>query len=127
MLIDYSATKTFTQTLQIDDIGNCAIHGEGSFRDGKVTLPGDYYMIIKTIFGKTVFIKWGPLMPDFTALPNTFKLEVKTSQYKKGTIMKEIQSFINDGMKSIHDAAEMLPEEAIKFLPEAINYTETLA
>ena len=127
MLIDYSATKTFTQTLQIDDIGNCAIHGEGSFRDGKVPFPGDYYMIVKTVMGKTTFIKWGPLMPDFVALPNTFKLEIKTSQYKEGTIMKEIQTFINDGLKGIHDATELLPEEAIEFLPEAINYTETLA
>ena len=26
MLIDYSATRTFTQTLQIDDIGNCPLY-----------------------------------------------------------------------------------------------------
>ena len=57
MLFDYSATRTFNQTLQIDDIGNCAIHGEGSFRDGRVTFAGDYYMIVKTIMGKTTFIK----------------------------------------------------------------------
>ena len=35
MLFDYSATRTFNQTLQIDDIGNCAIRGEGSYRDGR--------------------------------------------------------------------------------------------
>ena len=126
MLIDYNATKTFTQTLQIDDIGNCAIHGEGSFRDGKVIFPGDYYMIVNTVMGKTTFIKWGPIMPDFTALPNTFKLEIKTSPYKEITVMKEIQAFINDGFKGIHDATEMLPEEAIDFLPNSANYAETL-
>ena len=82
MLIDYSATKTFTQTLQIDDIGNCAIHGEGSFRDGRATFEGDYYMIVKTVMGKTTMMKWGPLMPDFTALPNTFKLEIKLVSIK---------------------------------------------
>lgn len=127
MLIDYSATKTFTQTLQIDDIGNCAIRGEGSFRDGKVTWPGDYYLVIKTVMGRTVFMKWGPLMPDFTALPNTFKLEVKTCQYKEGTIVKEIESFINDGLKGIHDAEQILPEEALEFLPNETNFMETLA
>lgn len=127
MLIDYSATKTFTQTLQLDDIGNCAIHGEGTFRDGKTTLPGDYYMIVKTIMGKTTMLKWGPLMPDFEVLPNTFKLEIKTCPYKELTIIKEIQSFINDGLKNISEARELLPEEAVKFLPTEINYTETLA
>ena len=127
MLIDYSATKTFTQSLQINDIGNCAIHGEGSFRDGKVTLPGDYYMIVSTIMGKTTMIKWGPMIPDIVALPNTFKLEIKTCQYKELTIIREIQSFINDGLKGIHDATEMLPEETLEFLPTAAIYEETLA
>ena len=126
MLFDYSENRTFNQTLQIDDIGNCAIHGEGSFRDGKITLPGDYYMIVKTVMGKTTFIKWGPLMPDLELLPNTFKLEVKTAAYKEATIAKEIQSFINDGFKNIQEANEILPEEAIEFLPQEINYNATL-
>jgi hypothetical protein len=77
--------------------------------------------------GKTTFIKWGPLMPDFVALPNTFKLEIKSCPYKETTIIREIQSFINDGLKGIHDATEMLPEQAIAFLPDVTNYTETLA
>ena len=127
MLIDYSATKMFTQSLQIDDIGNCAIHGEGTFRDGRATFPGDYYVIVKTVMGKTTIIKWGPLMSDFTALPNTFKLEIKTCQYKELAIIKEIQSFINDGLKGIHDATALLPEEVVDFLPTTVNYTETLA
>ena len=57
MLIDYSATKTFTQSLQIDDIGNCAIRGEGSYRDGRCVFSGDYYLLVKTIMGKTTVIK----------------------------------------------------------------------
>ena len=56
MLFEYSATRTFTETLEISDPGNCAIHGEGSFRDGKITFPGDYYLIIKTVMGKTSLI-----------------------------------------------------------------------
>ena len=126
MLFDYSATKTFNQTLQIDDIGNCAIRGEGTFRDGRFTFAGDYNMIIKTIMGKTTFIKWGPLMPDLDNLPNSFKLEVKTAAYKEATVAKEIQSFINDGFKGIQAAVEILPEEAIDYLPAAINYAATL-
>ena len=97
-----------------------------TYKDGKITLPGDYYIIVKTIMGKTTFIKWGPLEPDFEALPNTFKLEVKTAPYKEATIAKEIQSFINDGLKGIHDAFEVLPEEAAEFLPQEINYNATL-
>lgn len=126
MLFDYSATRTFNQTLQIDDIGNCAIRGEGSFRDGRAVFEGEYYMIIKTIMGKTTFIKWGPLVPDLDVLPNTFKLEIKTTPYKEVTIAKEIQSFINDGFKNINNAEELLPEEALDYLPSTKNYMETL-
>jgi hypothetical protein len=67
------------------------------------------------------------LQPDLLALPNTFKLEIKTTPYKEPTIAKEIQSFINDGLKGIHNAEEMLPEEALDYLPNSQNYTETLA
>jgi hypothetical protein len=76
--------------------------------------------------GKTTFIKWGPIEPDFESLPNTFKLEVKTAPYKEATIAKEIQSFINDGFKNIQNAVELLPEEAIEYLPQEINYNATL-
>jgi hypothetical protein len=127
MLFDYSATRTFNQTLQIDDIGNCAIRGEGSYRDGRCIFSGDYYLLVKTIMGKTTIIKWGPLQPDLLALPNTFKLEIKTTPYKEPIIAKEIQSFINDGLKGIHNAEELLPEEAVEYLPNTQSYTETLA
>ena len=65
-------------------------------------------------------------MPDIDLLPNTFKLEVKTSAYKEATIAKEIQSFINDGFKNIQNATEILPEEAFEFLPHEDNYNATL-
>ena len=126
MIVDYNATKTFTESLVIDDPGNCAIYGFGSFRDGKVLLPGDFYMIIKTIMGKTTFIKWGPMLPDITALPNSFKLEIKTSSYKESTIAKEIQGFINDSFKGIQSAEVLEVEEALDNLPDIDNFIATL-
>ena len=71
MLFDYQATKTFANTLQIDDIGNCAIRSEGSYRDGKITLPGDFYLVTKTIMGKTYIAKFGPLVPDIPYMPGS--------------------------------------------------------
>ena len=127
MLIDYSATKTFTETVQIDDPGRCAIHGAGTFRDGKITFDGDYYMVVSTLLGQTTFIKWGPLVPDINKLPNTFKLEVKTSPYKEATIEKELKNFINDGFKNIQMAEELDIEDALLLLPQMSNYLSTLS
>ena len=127
MIVEYNATRTFTDALTLNDPGNCAIRGEGSFKDGKITLEGDYYLIIRTVMGKTTFIKWGPLIPDLETLPNTFKLEIKTSPYKEATVAREIQSFINDGFKDIQKAEEILVEEALEFLPQENNYLATIS
>lgn len=126
MIIEYNATRTFTDTLELDDPGNCAIRGEGFFRDGKIILDGEYYLVISTVMGKTTFIKWGPLIPDIDILPNTFKLEIKTSPYKEYTIEKEIKAFINDGFKGIQSAEELAVDDALTFLPKEANYLATL-
>ncbi len=126
MIIDYNATKTFSDSLVIDDAGNCAIYCFGSFRDGKISFPGEYYLLTNTVMGKTTIIKWGPLMPDQTFLPNTFKLEVKVINYKEPAIEREITSFINDGFKGVEQATVISIEEAMEKIPGVENIVETL-
>ena len=70
-IFDYQSVKTFENTLQVDDIANCAITGEGSYKDGKIRFPGEYYLITKTIMGKTYIAKFGPVIPDIIGMPNT--------------------------------------------------------
>jgi hypothetical protein len=84
-------------------------------------------MLISTVMGKTTFVKWGPIIPDFDSLPNTFKLEIKTSPYKETTIEKEIKAFVNDGFKNIQKAEEISTEEALEFLPQENNYLATIS
>lgn len=117
MLFDYQATKTFANTLQIDDIGNCAIRCEGSYRDGKITLPGDYYLVTKTIMGKTYIAKFGPMVPDIPYMPNTFSASFKVISYKEASICKEIQLFLNDGAHAITQAEEVLEMEVYEAFP----------
>ena len=58
MIYDYSGTRTFTASLVVDDPGNCAIIAHGYYPVCKgVKLPGDYYLIIRTIAGQTTVIK----------------------------------------------------------------------
>lgn len=126
MIIDYNATRTFSDSLVLDDPGNCAIYCFGSFVDNKVPFPGDYYMIVQTIMGKTTFIKWGPFIPDLPELPNTFKLEVKTINYKETAIKREIANFINEPSKNVEQASVISKEEALSKLPNEENYVCTL-
>jgi len=117
MLFDYNGVRTFTDTLQVDDIGNCAIKCEGTYRVGRVTLYGEYYLVTKTVMGKTSLAKFGPIDPDLVGMASGFELSFKRMDYKEAAISKEIQLFLNDGMKGISKAEEVTDFEAFEAVP----------
>ena len=126
MLYDYSGTRTFTATLEVDDPGNCAILANGYYPVGKgIKLPGDYYMIVRTVDGMTTILKWGAVT-DLTELVSGYSLDVKVFKYKEASIHREIQLFLNDGQKFIYDAKVIDKEEALKYTPKDYNYVATL-
>jgi len=126
MIYDYSGTKTFTASLVVDDPGNCAIRANGYYPVCKgIKLPGDYYMIVRTIDGMTTILKWGAVT-ELTELVSGYSLEVKQFKYKEASIHREIQLFLNDGQKFIYEANVVEIEEALKFTPKDYNYTATL-
>ena len=126
MLYDYSGVKTFSATLEVDDPGNCAILANGYYPIAKgVKLPGDYYMIVRTVDGITTILKWGPVT-DLPDLPSGYSLDVKAFKYKESSIHREIQLFLNDGQKFIYDAKVVEREEALEQTPKDYNFVATL-
>jgi hypothetical protein len=117
MLFDYQATKTFENTLQINDIGNCAIRCVGRYKDGKVFLPGEFYLITKTIMGRTYLAKFGPMIPDIPYMQNTFDASYKIFAYKEATICREIELFLNDATRKITEAEEITDLEVFANFP----------
>ena len=126
MLVEYCATKTFTDALEIDDIGNCAIICHGFYRDGKIKLPGDYALIIKTVMGIATVLKWGPIVDWTLDLQNGYSVTVKTLNFKEPALIREIQTFINDPMKDIREAKVVESDELFELLPKLENYIATL-
>lgn len=126
MIYDYSGTKTFTASLVVDDPGNCAILANGYYPVGKgLKLPGDYYMIIRTVDGITTILKWGAVT-DLPDLPSGYSLDVKAFKYKESSIHREITLFLNDGQKFIYDAKVVKREEALAQTPKDYNFVATL-
>jgi len=125
-LIDYNATKTFTETLQIDDIGNCTIKCEGTYFEGRIPFFAYYYMSIKTIMGKTSIVKFGPIDPDFPTMPNSFEASYKKINFKEPAIIKEIQQFVNDGLKGISKAEVVIETEAYEAWPDLQDTMENM-
>ena len=126
MIYDYSGTKTFTASLVVDDPGNCAICANGYYPVGKgVKLPGDYYMIVRTIDGVTTILKWGAVT-ELAELVSGYSLDVKQFKYKEASIHREIQLFLNDGQKFIYEAKVIDIDTALEKTPKDYNFISTL-
>jgi hypothetical protein len=111
MVFEYSVQRTFTEAIDVVDIGNTALKCTGSSLD-------DYYIVLKTIMGKTSILKFGPVVPDLEVLANDFTVSYKKIDYKEMAIFKEVDKFINDFRKEITEVSEITEQEAWQAFPD---------
>lgn len=118
MIIDYNAENIFTKQIDLVDPGNCTLRCTGSNIN-------EYYILIRTYFGRTYVLKYGPLLPDLGTLNDSFELSYKTFDYKESKIQKEIEKLLQDERKEIVDVEELTAEEVLKEFPDiAKNFLE---
>jgi hypothetical protein len=110
MIFEFSVQKTFNQSIDIVDMGNTALRCTNRLLD-------NYYLIIKTIMGKTHFLKFGPVCPDVEILLEDFSVSYKKIDYKESAVYKEIDKFINDFKKDIDTIEEITEYEAWQDFP----------
>lgn len=66
MIFEFKAEKVFTNSLDVDDIGNMCVRATDSDQC-------DYYIMTQTVMGKTTMLTFGPIMPDIDeAIPGFF-------------------------------------------------------
>ena len=117
MIFEYSVQKTFNETIDVVDIGNTALRCQGKKLDF-------YYIILKTVMGKTSILKFGPVMPDADVLFNDFSVTYKKIDYKENLIEKEVDKFINDYKKDIIMVDEITEYEAWLDFPPIKQFFE---
>lgn len=110
MVFEFSVQKTFNQSIDIVDMGNTALRCTNKQMD-------DYYLIIKTIYGKTHLVKFGPVCSDIDTLIDGFSVSYSKMDYKETKIYKEIDKFINDFKKEIDNIEEITEYEAWAAFP----------
>lgn len=115
MIFDYAAQEMFTKQLDLVDPGNTALRGSNDS-------GSDYYLVLKTIMGKTAILKFGPVLADSNILVEDFDASFKKINYNENKIGREINTFLNDYKKQIIDVQEILIEEVFNFFP---NLEET--
>lgn len=114
MIFEYLPEEVFTKQLDLVDIGNTALR--------LTTKAGDeFYLVLKTVMGKTSILKFGPVMSDVQILLDYFSLLYKKVDYKEITLQKEIKLFIQDPKKEIALVEEIVDEEALAVLPDILQ------
>ena len=111
MVFEFAAQRTFLDSIDIVDIGNVALRCSDQFMN-------EYYLITKTVYGKTVILKFGAVCPDNDVLLNDFLVNYKKIDYKETQICKEISKFINDPKRSIASVEEITDYELWQAFPQ---------
>ena len=110
MIFEFSIQKTFNQSIDVVDVGNTALRCVNKQMD-------NYYLITKTVYGKTSILNFGPVCPDIDTLLNDFSVSYKKVDYKENTLFKEINKFLNDFKKEIDTVEEVTEFEVWEDFP----------
>lgn len=111
MIFEFAVKKTFNQSIDVVDMGNTALRCTS-------TTFLDYYLITRTVLGKTSILKFGPICPDLDMLINDFTVSYKKLDYKENVVFREIDKFINDFKKEIDSVEEITEYEAWQSFPK---------
>jgi hypothetical protein len=110
MIFEFAVQRTFNESIDVVDMGNTALRCTS--KDMNI-----YYIILKTVLGKTSILKFGPVCPDIELLQNDFSVSYKKIDYKETPIFREIDKFINDYKKEIDTVEEVTEYEAWQDFP----------
>lgn len=117
MNIEYFKQLQAMDSIEIEDIGNCSIEAcndSGAF----------WYLIIKTNYGMSEILEYGPIVPDINELPNSVICDYSKIEFMEGKLKKIIDMFLNNGKRQITQAREISKEEALNNCKSLIEYME---
>ena len=120
MIFEFSVQRTFNESIDVVDIGNTAL--KCSNKNMEI-----FYLITKTVLGKTHIFKFGPVCPDIEMLINDFSVSYKKLDYKENLIFKEIDKFINDYKKEVDTVEEITDYEAWQDFPDIKQLFENIS
>ena len=89
MTFEYFFVAKCNGELEIDDISNCAIVARND-------IGNEYYLLIKTIYGETTILEYGPAQPDFMNIPDYVNINYRKFSFDQNKISSIIEKFINN-------------------------------
>ncbi len=119
MNFEYARQSEYTNDIEIDTIGNCAIRG--------ICCANEMYYIciVRTSIGLTELFESGPYLPDRT-LSTICETSYQKIEYDERKIRKFIASFLQAPRKpsvlNIYQAEQISIEEALDSCIDICNY-----
>lgn len=112
-LIEYSKVETFDKVIDIVDIGNTSLEIE-------TTEGFYYYLLTKTVMGKTLILTFGPIFEEASLFLKDFNLNCKIVDYKEQIIIKIINKYVNTPLiaKNITNVQELTDYELLQKIPD---------
>lgn len=94
MNFSFLCTRTFEDSIEIEDIGNCCIDALNDSGD-------EYFLIVETDLGASTITECGPFMVDSGPNMSYFYFSRSYRPFKEQSIKKVIDKFLNDEKKEI--------------------------
>lgn len=115
MNFDYLARIQRESSIDIENIGNCAL-------DVYNDLGFEWLLIIHTKEGQTEMIEYGPLLPDLNYPPAKVNYSYERIDFAEGKIVNKITKFLNDSYRNITQAFEIEKEEAMSKMKSLVDF-----
>lgn len=117
MLFEFNNQLVAQSAIEINDSGNCAI--ECTNEEGQY-----FYIIIKTLYGTTTIVFYGPILPDFHELPNNYSTSLSRMEFNQSKLEKTINFILNNRTYKITNAKEVSVEEALSTFVSLKEYLQ---
>ena len=114
MIFEYVQRVVVDATLDVDNIGECAIQARND-------LGEEYYLMIKTVLGWTEIIEYGPACPDISMLPHTVNYKYDRFEFNSAKIERLIDKFLNDGKRMISQAQVVEVDDIRDFIVSPLD------
>lgn len=115
MHFDYLVKLKKEESIDIENIGNCAIEVWNN-------LGFEWLLIIKTNEGLTEVVEYGPLLPDIKYPPANVSYTYSRFDFSESKISKRIDKFLNDGYRNITQAFEISRDEAASRMRNLVEF-----
>ena len=106
MNFEYLVKIQKESSIDVDDIGNCAL-------DVYNDLGFEWVLLINTREGTTEIIEYGPIIPDLEYPPTKVLYTYDRMDFSEKKIINRISSFLNDGYRYVTQAFEISKNEAM--------------